>query len=156
MRQKKLFILILSITILSALLLIPISENNERVVIKTRGLQYSESVNKYLGPHTEQYRQDFPVEVGANKIEVRLRVTEFDFDDHGKIRLTLYDNNDQSVASDIFYPFEKYINVRYEENISSGNWHMIVSVEDNLGLNTINVAGNINVFGSAVNSTVEQ
>ncbi|MDY0388198.1 MAG: prenyltransferase/squalene oxidase repeat-containing protein [Methanolobus sp.] len=129
---------------------------NESGDIGILSLQYSESVNKDLGPHKEQYRQDFPVGTGANKIEVRLRVTEFDLGDYGKIYLKLYNNNDQLVASDMFYPFEKYINVDYTGNMSAGDWHMVVSVEEDLGLNTINVAGNINIFGSAVHSTVEQ
>jgi len=65
----------------------------------------------------------------------------------------LYDNNNRPVANDTFYQLEKYLNVNYE-NVSPGKWHIIVSVEKELGSNSINVGGNINVFGRAVNSTV--
>ncbi|WP_440956807.1 hypothetical protein ACSAZK_07920 [Methanosarcina sp. Mfa9] len=87
--------------------------------MKKQELLYSENVNRYLGPHNEKYRQDFPVEVGASNIEVRLRIDEFDSDDYGKIRLTLYDNIGQPVANDTFYQLEKYVNVNYK-NVSPG------------------------------------
>lgn len=109
-------------------------------------LQYSESINEYLGPQPETYTEYFPVESGANEVEVRLLVTNFDLGDHGKIRMSLYNNNNQLVASDIIdRPFEKYLDVNYKGSISPGSWHIVVSVDD-LGANTINVAGNINVF----------
>jgi hypothetical protein len=108
-------------------------------------LQYSESINEYLGPQPETYTEYFPVESGANEIEVRLLVTDFDSGDYGKIRMSLYNNNNQLVASDTLYIFENYLNVNYKGSISPGNWHIVVSVDD-LGANTINVAGNINVF----------
>ena len=60
--------------------------------------------------------------------------------------MSLYNNNNQVVASDtIDRLFEKYLDVNYEGSLSPGDWHIVVSVED-LGDNTINVAGNINVF----------
>lgn len=109
-------------------------------------LQYSESINEYLGPQPETYTEYFPVEPGANEVEVRLLVTNFDIGDYGDIHMSLYNNNNQLVASDtINLPLEKYLDVNYEGSISPGNWHIVVSVDD-LGANTINVAGNINVF----------
>lgn len=109
-------------------------------------LQYSESINEYLGPQPETYTEYFPVKSGANEVEVRLLVTNFDLGDYGKIRMSLYNNNNQLVASDIIdLPLEKYLDVNYKGSISPGNWHIVVSVDD-LGANTINVAGNINVF----------
>lgn len=109
-------------------------------------LQYSESINEYLGPQPETYTEYFPVESGANEVEVRLLVTNFDIGDYGDIHLSLYNNNNQLVASDtIDLPLEKYLDVNYKGSISPGNWHIVVSVDD-LGANTINVAGNINVF----------
>ena len=65
----------------------------------------------------------------------------------------MYDNNNRLVANDTFYQLEKYLNVNYE-NVSPGDWHIVVSVEKELGFNSVNVGGNINVFGRAVNSTV--
>lgn len=152
MHLKKAYFIIFFIIVLLSLTLF--FENNESSELKKQELLYSESVNKYLGPHSEKYRQDFPVVAGASNIEVRLRVTEFDSDDFGKIHLTLYDNNNRPVANDTFYLLEKYVNVHYK-NISPGEWHVIVSVEKELGINSINVGGNINVFGRDINSTVE-
>lgn len=108
-------------------------------------LQYSGSVNQDLGPEPETYSEYFPVEAGADEIEVRLLVSDFDSGDYGKIHLKLYNNNNQLVASDNLYLLESYINVEYIGSISPGDWHIVVSVDD-LGSNTINVAGNINIF----------
>jgi hypothetical protein len=116
-------------------------------------LLYSENVNEDLGPHTEKYRQDFPVVAGASNIEVRLLIDEFDSDDYGNIRLILYDNNNQPVANDTFHQLEKYLDVS-SKNVSYGEWHIIVSIEKELGANTVNVGGNINVFGRDLNSTI--
>ncbi len=153
MNLKTGLFLVLFLIFLSFLPFTFVFENNESSELKKQELLYSESVNRYLGPHNEKYRQDFPVEVGASNIEVRLLVTEFDSDDYGKIRLTLYDTNNRPVANDTFYQLEKYVNVKYE-NVSPGDWHIVVSVEKELGFNSVNVGGNINVFGRAVNSTV--
>lgn len=153
MNIKRGLFLVMFLIFLSFLPFTFVSENNEFSELKKQELLYSESVNEDLGPHNEKYRQDFPVEVGASNIEVRLRIDEFDSDDYGKIRLTLYDNNNRPVANDTFYQLEKYLNVKYE-NVSPGDWHIVVSVEKELGFNSVNVGGNINVFGKALNSTV--
>ena len=116
-------------------------------------LLYSGAVNTDLGPSIEKYKYDFPVSAGASKIEVRLLVEEFDSDDYGNIRLTLYDNNNQPVANDTFYLLEKYLDVS-SKNVSPGEWHIIVFVENELGTNSINVGGNINVFGRDINNTI--
>lgn len=122
-----------------------VTENTEEGDIGILSLQYSESINKDLGPQPDTYTEYFPVEAGADNIEVRLLVTDFDSGDYGNIHLKLYNNNNQLVASDTLYPLENYINVDYTGSISAGDWHIVVSVDD-LGSNTINVAGNINVF----------
>lgn len=91
--------------------------------------------------------------VGASDIEVRLLINEFDSNDYGNVHLTLYDKNDQPVANDTFHQFEKYLDVS-SKNVSPGEWYIIVSIEKDLGANTVNVGGNINVFGRDPNSTI--
>lgn len=108
-------------------------------------LQYTEGVNQYLGPNPEAYTEPFPVESGANEIDVRLKVTNFDSGDYGKIHLRLYNPNGNEVASDTLYLFENYLDINYQGSLTPGEWKIIVSVDD-LGSNTINVAGNINVL----------
>lgn len=113
--------------------------------VGTLALQYTEPVNQYLGPRPQTYTEYFPVAVGANRIKVDLLVTNFDSGDYGKIHLRLYNTNNQEVASDTLYIFENWLDIDYTGSLTPGNWYIIVSVDD-LGSNTINVAGNINVF----------
>ena len=120
-------------------------EDDGNVEMGILALQYTEGVNRDLGPEPDTYSEYFRVESGADRVEVRLEVTDFDSGDYGNIHLKLYNNNNQLVASDTLYPGENYINVDYTGSISPGNWHIVVSVDD-LGSNTINVAGNINIF----------
>lgn len=120
-------------------------EKNETGDVGTLALQYTESVNQYLGPRPQTFTEYFPVAVGANRIKVDLLVTNFDSGDYGKIRLRLYSPNNQEVAIDTLYPLENWLNIDYTGSLTPGNWYIIVSVDD-LGSNTINVAGNINVF----------
>ncbi|MCX9010810.1 MAG: hypothetical protein OIN66_06775 [Candidatus Methanoperedens sp.] len=120
-------------------------EKNGSGDVGTLALQYSEPVNKYLGPRPQTYTEPFPVAVGANRIKVDLLVTNFDSGDYGKIRLRLYNPNNQEVAIDTLYPFENYLDIDYTGSLTPGNWYIIVSVDD-LGSNTINVAGTINVY----------
>jgi len=141
---------LLAAMLLMSMVFVPaVSAEQEKEISGDLGilsLQYSESVDEYLGPQPESYTEYFPVESGADEVEVRLLVTNFDWGDYGKIHMSLYNNNNQLVASDtIDIPGEEYLNVNYKGSLSPGNWHIVVSVED-LGDNTINVAGNINVF----------
>jgi len=145
--KKKFGIGTLLLAILVSMAFVPAvsAEDDTDGIMGILSLQYSESVNRDLGPEPETYSEYFPVEAGVDEIEARLVVTDFDSGDYGDIHLKLYNNNNQLVASDTLYPGENYINVDYTGSISPGNWHIVVSVDD-LGSNTINVAGNINVF----------
>jgi len=152
MRPKRVLFVVFFLIVLSSLILF-IFEYNKFSKMETQELLYSENVNEDLGPHTEKYRQDFPVVAGASNIAVRLLIDEFDSDDYGNIRLILYDNNNQPVANDTFHQLEKYLDVS-SKKVSPGEWHIIVSIEKELGANTVNVGGNINVFGRDLNSTI--
>jgi len=141
---------LLAAMLLMSMVFVPtVSAEQEKEISGDLGilsLQYSESVDEYLGPQPESYTEYFPVKSGADEVEVRLLVTNFDWGDYGKIHMSLYNNNNQVVASDtIDLPLEEYLNVNYKGSLSPGDWHIVVSVED-LGDNTINVAGNINIF----------
>lgn len=112
----------------------------------TLALQHTEAVNKHLGPKPEVYTEPFPVKSGANEIDVQLKVTNFDPSDYGKIHLRLYNPNGNEVASDTLYLFENYLDINYQRSLTPGDWKIIVSSADDLGSNTINVAGSINVL----------
>lgn len=131
--------LLLSMALVSA---VGAKQNQEQGDVGTLALQYTEPVNQYLGPRPQAYTEYFPVTVGANRIKVDLLVTNFDSGDYGKIRLRLYSPNNQEVAIDTLYPLENWLNIDYTGSLTPGNWYIIVSVDD-LGSNTINVAGNI-------------
>ncbi len=113
--------------------------------VGTQALQGSWGVNAYLGPQPETYPQTFDVTAGANQIKVDLLVTGFDSGDYGKIRLILYNQFGNPVASDTLWPLENYLNIDYTGSISPGTWKIIVSVDD-LGTNEINTAGTITVY----------